>query len=307
MRAFEAAARHCNFTLAATELHVTQAAVSHQVKQLEEWLGCKLFERFGHALTLTVKGRDYLAALTPALDALALASERLSETSLAGSLRVSVLPSFASKWLLPRLGAFSKAHPEIDLHVRSAVGLEDFATGKCEVGIRLGLGRWPGLQADLIARERLSPVCSPQIDAGKPPLRTPADLCGHALLHDQPRDHWSRWLQMAGVVEADVRYGPAFSDSAMVLQAAMDGHGVALGRLFLAADDLAAGRLLQPFVHELDNDFSYWLVSPKALASTPRVAAFRTWVLREASGDSPSAQALGQERIAGVLLGQPGT
>jgi LysR family glycine cleavage system transcriptional activator len=282
LKAFEAAARHRSFTRAAAELHVTQAAISHQVKQLEQWLGLKLFERKGHALTLSVHGKAYLPDLTGVLDDLAAATARLADNALAGRLRITVLPSFASKWLIPRLRGFQQAHPDIDLQLSSSPDLFDFSGTDYDLGIRSGTGRWRGLQADLVAHETLSPVCSPAVLASGSPLRAPSDLGKHTLLHDQPRDLWPRWLAAAGAAEVDATSGPAFSDSALVLQAAIEGHGVALGRLLLAADDLAAQRLVQPFGQTLQNDYSYWLVYPKAAAARPRVAAFRTWLLQEA-------------------------
>lgn len=283
IRAFEAAARHCSFTRAASELHVTQAAISHQVRQLEDWLELKLFERNGHALTLTAEGKAYLSNLTNVLDILAIATAKLSSNALAGSLRITVLPSFAAKWLIPRLGRFRAAYPDIDLQLSSSTALCDFSQDNYDIGIRSGLGRWPGLHANLIARESLSPMCSPSLVEGSSPLQIPSDLRNHTLLHDQPRDSWQRWLDVAGVSGIDARTGPGFSDSGMVLQAALEGQGVVLGRLFLAADDIAAGRLIQPFAQSLPNDFSYWLVCPKSSAEKPRIVAFRHWLLQEAA------------------------
>lgn len=280
LRAFEAAARHGSFTRAALELHVTQTAISHQVKQLEAWLDLPLFERYGHTLNLTPQGKAYLPDLSAALDALAAATDKLASPSAAGVLRITTLPSFAAHWLLPRLGRFRAAHPQIELHVSSALEVEDFSGGHFDMAIRLGLGRWPGLRADLISGEWLSPLCSPAL-ATRHPLQVPADLRHHTLLHDQPRDLWPRWLELAGVDAMGACNGPGFSDSSLVLRAAIDGHGVALGRLFLAADDIAAGRLLKPFAHQLPNDYSYWLVYPKSAAAKPRVAAFRDWLLAE--------------------------
>lgn len=290
LRAFEAAARHHSFTRAAAELHVTQAAISHQVKQLETWLGLKLFERYGHALTLTADGKNYLPPLSKALDALAHATERLTGALVAGPLRLTVLPSFAAKWLTPRLGRFRAAYPDIDLHITSAQALNDLSSGEFDVGIRLGLGRWPGLAADLIAHEWLSPLCSPQLITHASPLRTVSDLRFHTLLHDQPRDLWPRWLERAGGGgPVDGMNGPSFSDSGLLLQAAMEGQGVALGRLFLASDAMAARQLVKPFAHNLRNDFSYWLVYPKAAAERPRVNAFRSWLLDEARACADAA------------------
>lgn len=289
LRAFEAAARHRSFTRAAGELHVTQAAISHQVRQLEDWLGLKLFERSGHALTLTAEGKAYLPDLTDALDRLAAATARLAGNTLEGSLRITVLPSFASKWLMPRLARFRSACPDIDLQLTSSTALCDFSQNDYDMGIRLGLGRWPGLHADLIAHESLSPVCSPSLVADAAPLQTPSDLRRHTLLHDQPRDAWQRWFEMAGVTGIDAGAGPGFSDSSMVLQAAIEGHGIALGRLFLASADIAAGKLIRPFAQSLPNDFSYWLVCPKSSLEKPRVAAFRRWLLHEAASCADQA------------------
>lgn len=291
LRAYEAAARHHSFTRAAEELHVTQAAISHQVRQLEEWLGCRLFERRGHALTGTAAGKAYAAELGQLLDALAGATERVAghDSSLAGPLRITALPSFATRWLVPRLARFRALHPGIDLQLTSELALHDFARDEgFDIAIRLGLGRWPGLQADLVSRERLSPLCSPALLSAQGPLRTVADLRAHTLLHDQPGDLWPRWLALAGATrsEADspaVRTGPAFSDSALVLQAAAEGQGVALGRVFLASDDITNGRLVKPFALDLPNDYSYWLAYPPAAAQQPRLAAFRDWVLAETS------------------------
>ncbi len=288
LRAFEAAARHHSFTRAADELHVTQAAISHQVRQLEEWLGLKLFERQGHALTRTAAGKAYAPELSRLLDALASATERVTgnDNSLVGPLRITALPSFAGRWLVPRLAGFRALHPGIDLHITSELAVHDFARGDFDLAIRLGLGRWPGLQADLISRERLSPVCSPALLA-QAPLATVADLQAHTLLHDQPGDLWPRWLALAGAsrneADAIARAGPGFSDSALVLQAAAEGQGVALGRMFLASADITAGRLVKPFSLDLPNDYSYWLAYPQAAAGQPRLAAFRDWVLAETS------------------------
>lgn len=290
LRAYEAAARHHSFTRAAEELHVTQAAISHQVRLLEEWLGCRLFERHGHALTSTAAGKAYSPELSRLLDALAGATERVAghDHSLLGPLRVTALPSFATRWLVPRLARFRSLHPGIDLQVTSDLALHDFARDEgFDIAIRLGLGRWPGLQADLVSRERLSPVCSPALLSAQGPLRTVADLRALTLLHDQPGDLWPRWLALAGAsrseVDAIARAGPGFSDSALVLQAAAEGQGVALGRMFLASADITAGRLVKPFALDLPNDYSYWLAYPPAAAGQPRLAAFRDWVLAETS------------------------
>ncbi|MFP2904436.1 transcriptional regulator GcvA [Pyxidicoccus sp. 3LFB2] len=283
LRAFEAGARHLSFTRAATELYVTQAAISHQVRQLEDWLGVSLFERRGHALKLTAKGAAYLRELTPAFERMAEATARLYEGA-QGPLRLTVLPSFASCWLLPRLEDFRQRHPDIELHLTSSAELWDFLDDRFDVGIRSGLGRWTGLKAEQLATEALSPVCSPAL-AKK--LRSPADLKKVRLLHDTPKDGWRRWLEAAGVEGVDAEAGPSFNDAGLVLQAAAQGQGVALGRLTLASAALASGRLVQPFETRLPNDFSYWLVHPRPLAGRRDVVAFKTWLLRFHSGAAP--------------------
>jgi LysR family glycine cleavage system transcriptional activator len=278
LRAFEAGARHLSFTRAATELGVTQAAISHQVRQLEDWLGVSLFERRGHELRLTAKGAAYLRELTPAFDRMSEATARLYERE-QGPLRITVLPAFAACWLLPRLEGFRQLHPDIELHLNSSAELWDFLDDRFDIGIRSGLGRWTGLKAEQLAQEALSPVCTPAL-AKK--LRSPSDLKKVRLLHDTPKDGWRRWLDFAGVEGVDAEAGPAFNDAGLVLQAARQGQGVALGRLMLASDDLKAGRLVQPFAAALPNDFSYWLVHPRPLSARRDVAAFKAWLLSEA-------------------------
>ncbi|WOB74774.1 LysR substrate-binding domain-containing protein [Achromobacter xylosoxidans] len=182
--------------------------------------------------------------------------------------------------MLPRLPAFRERHPEIEFRVSSATRLWE-GNDEFDLGIRSGLGRWPGLKADLIAREYLSPVCHPDLAQGPPALTEPADLAKVMLLHDEPRAAWRLWCELAGV-SLDLEQGVQFSDAALVLQAAADGAGVALGRLLLAADDLRAGRLVQLFDTVLANDYSYWLVYPRAALQRPQAMAFRNWLLQEA-------------------------
>ncbi|TIX88512.1 transcriptional regulator GcvA [Rhizobium sp. P44RR-XXIV] len=280
VRAFEAGARHLNFTRAADELCVTQAAISHQVHLLEDWLGVKLFERAGHSLRLTDKGSTFLMEVSEILDRLAAASSTVGSRQ-NGPLRLTVLPSFASSWLVPRLKTFRERHADIDLRLSSSPESWDFSSDGFDIAIRSGLGRWRGLKTYLIAHEALSPVCTPSL-AATLDLKTPDQLLRASLLHDTPRDAWSRWLNQAGVSHREPLPGMIFNDHAQMLQAAMDGQGVALGRLFLAGTALRDGRLVQPFDMTLPNDFSYWFVCPGAVADRPDVIAFRTWLLSEA-------------------------
>ena len=283
LRAFEAAARHLSFTRAGRELAVTQAAISHQIRALEAELGVRLFRRRPRALDLTEAGAAYLPEVRAAFDRLAEATERLRARGASGVLSISVSPSFASVWLVPRLGRFRERHPEIDVRLSATDVLVDFSTDDVDVAIRYGRGRYPGLVAHWLLREDVFPVCSPRLRAGPPPLRRPEDLRHHVLLHDELREDWRMWLLAAGVAGVDPTRGPRFSHSSMVLQAAIEGQGVALGRSALAADHRAAGRLVKPFDVSVPVDFAYYLVYPEGSDARPKVAAFRDWVLEAAA------------------------
>lgn len=290
LRAFEAAARHLSFTRAAAELHVTQTAISHQIKTLEAHLGLRLFRRLPRALLLTEEGQTYLPAVRAAFDQIAAATERLTTSGSGGTLTVSVLPSFAAKWLVPRLGRFRADHPEIDLRISATWHLVDFAREDVDLAIRLGRGVYPGLHVDRLLGEETFPVCSPALIGGSRPLKAPADLGKHTLLHDDATRTWRLWLEVAGVSDVDPERGPIFNDSSMLLQAAIDGQGVALGRSALVAADLAAGRLVKPFDVVLPFDLAYYLVCPEASADRPKIVAFRDWLLAEARAEPEPRQ-----------------
>jgi LysR family glycine cleavage system transcriptional activator len=288
LRAFEAAARHLSFTKAADELNVTQAAVSHQVKALEERLGMPLFKRGNRSLLLTDAGQAYLPALREAFDGIAQATDRLRITSGEGPLKVSALNSLAAKWLMPRLPKFRSLHPEVDVLIHTSDQLVDFAHDGIDVGIRYGGGSYGGLISDFLMSDVCFPVCSPKLLAdGQLPLEKPADLARHTLLNDDAPNvrgmpDWRMWLRAAGVKNIDPSHGLAYSDSAMLVQAAVEGQGVALARLSIAELDLAAGRLVKPFDLEIPTQHSYYLVFPPAHLEVPKVKAFRAWILEEA-------------------------
>lgn len=283
LRAFEAAARHLSFTLAAEELNITQAAVSHQIKTLEYALGVRLFRRLNRAIRLTEEGQEFVGEVRKALSHLAVAVEKITTPPASGPLTVSVLPSFASKWLVPRLGRFSRKHPEIDVRIRPSIQLTDFQRDDVDLGIRYGKGNYEGLHSVRLMTEDIFPVCSPALLDGPNPLTGPEDLSRHRLLHDDAHVDWAMWLLVAGVDGVDLRQGPFFTDSAMVIQAAVEGQGVALARGALAADDIAAGRLVKPFDIAIPTEYAYYMVSPKATSHHPKVAAFREWLLEEAA------------------------
>ncbi len=288
LRAFEAAARHLSFTKAAEELHVTQAAISHQVKSLEEQLGLPLFRRLNRRLLLTDAGQTYVSSLTEAFDGIAEATERTTAQR-GGSLRVSTLPSMAAKWLLPRLSRFRARHPEIDVYVSASHGLADFRRDDLHLAIRYGKGNYPGLEAVHLMDDEIFVVCSPRFLEQGPPLRSPADLSHHTLLHDisveANRRDWRAWLERIGETGIDPDRGPGFSDSNLIIEAVMAGEGVALTRRSLAADDLAAGRLAIPFGPIRPATNCYYLVYPKANAEIPKLRTFTDWLHEEAEAD----------------------
>jgi len=285
LRAFEAAARHLSFTKAADELYVTQAAVSHQIKSLEEALGLKLFRRLNRALLLTEEGQTYLPSVRSALDTLAVATERLTRQDETGRLTVSAIPSFASLWLVPRLSRFREQNPDIDIRLDANEHLVDFDAGDVDVAIRYGRGNYPGLVSERFMNEDLFPVCAPSLLKGPHPLREPGDLRHHTLLHDDMRMDWRMWCMAAGVDDIDVTRGPTFNASDMVIRAAIDGQGVALGRSALALDALADGRLVKPFDVALESDFAYYVVCPETDVDRPKVQAFWDWVFAEVGRD----------------------
>lgn len=282
LRAFEAAARNLSFKKAGKELGVTPGAVSLRIKDLEQSLGKPLFRRMTRSISLTDTGKELAPAVQEAFRLLSHAMMRLDNRDRAGPLIVSVLPSFAAKWLVPRLGRFHERHPEIEVWVWATPLLVDFARENLNVAIRHGLGSYPGLHSERLFTEALFPVCSPKLLDGQRPLREPADLAHHTLLHDQLRQDWRMWCQALGFTGIDTLRGPGFSDDGLVLQAAIEGQGVALGRMALVEGDLREGRLVSPFEVNLPSAFAYYLVYPEAVAEQPKVAAFREWLLEEA-------------------------
>ena len=285
LRAFEAAARYQSFTRAAEELCVTQGAVSHQVKALEAELGVKLFNRERQRLLITDAGREYMAVLRDAFDRIAAGTERLLQRQSAGVLTVSTSPDFAAKWLVHRLGRFAELHPEIDLRVSATLHHVDFAREDVDLAIRHGDGNWPGLEATRLCTEELFAVCSPKLLAKRARLKKPEDLLKLPLLHLDDRKVWARWLEAAGVANPEPSQGPILNRASMVIDAAVDGQGVALARTTLAAWDLINGRLVQPFPATLRTAKTYWIVCPKAIAALPKIILFRDWVLAEAADD----------------------
>ncbi len=284
LRAFEAAARHLSFTQAASELNVTQTAISHQIRRLEEELGIRLFVRKNRALSLTPEAREYLPGIRAAFNDLRLATDRLLRKDDDNVLTISTLASLAAKWLLPRLSAFQEAHPDIDVRITTSTGLIDFRGGDVDAAIRYGRGHWPGLRAEWLMADEMFPVCSPTLLTGKRPLRCPEDLRDHVLLHNTNNgDDWRLWLTAAGL-PSDISKQPGitFDLILMTVQAAIDGMGVAMGRTTYVKDDIAKTRLVVPFKIALPADAGFYLVSPEGAPDSPKLRAFRQWLIASA-------------------------
>jgi LysR family glycine cleavage system transcriptional activator len=290
LKAFEAVARSNSVTRAAEELSVTQGAVSQQVKALEATLGVKLFNRERQRLVITEAGRDYLAVVRDAFDQIAIGTDRIVQRQRSGVLTVSVSSDFAAKWLVNRLGGFADAHPEVDLRVSVADRHVDFAREDVDLAVRHGDGNWPGLDAVQLCSERLFPVCSPKLVGGRNRL-TASDLLEFPLLRLDDGTSWNRWFDAAGVADPS-HHGLILNRASVLIDAAINGQGVALARTPLAAWDIINGRLVIPVGVSLALTNSYWIVIPKVTSKTPKIATFRMWLLEEATEDARRMTAL---------------
>ncbi|MGO1296811.1 MAG: transcriptional regulator GcvA [Vibrio sp.] len=282
LKVFEAAARHLSFTRAADELFVTQAAVSHQIKALEEFLGLKLFRRRNRSLLLTEEGQGYFADIKDIFISIGEATDKLLERTEKGALTISLPPSFAIQWLVPRLADFNREEPDIDVRIK-AVDLEEGSlTDDVDVAIYYGRGNWPELRCDLLYQEFLIPLCSPSVLLGDKPLNQLHDLSQHVLLHDTSRQHWQQFAKQNGIEGVNVNHGPIFSHTTMVLQAAIHGQGIALGNNVLAQPEMEAGRLVAPFDAVVMTPNAFYVVCDEKQADMGRIATFRDWMIRTA-------------------------
>jgi LysR family transcriptional regulator, glycine cleavage system transcriptional activator len=277
---FEAAARHLSFSRAAEELHVTHGAVSRAVRNLEDHLGVQLMVRATRAVRLTPIGASFAGEIREVLQHLAAATSAATGQS-SGVVSVSTIDSFAARWLMPRLFRFRRRHGDIDVRVATSERLADFVSDGIDIAIRCGGGEYRGLSAELLMKEDHFPVCSPKLLKGRYPLRRPADLARHTLLHDVFTVDWAIWLRSAGIDGIDPHRGPTFLSSDHAIHAAIGGEGVVLGRSALVADALAAGTLVRPFELSLPAGFAYYLVYPQRALKRPGVRAFRDWLMAE--------------------------
>jgi len=301
LRAFETAARHHSFAMAAKELHVTPAAISHQIKGLEDYLGQRLFRRLKSGLELTRAGQVLHPKLTEGFNRLGDAVEDMRAIE-EGPLAVSAAPSFATRWLAPRLHRFVGAHPELDVRINASTRLidpsrDESVSGDTLVGspvddadivVRFGTGDYPGFRVDRLMGVAVTPMCSPRLLNGGHPLKQPADLKHHVLIHDNVRyddgrQLWDAWFEAAGLPETDISHGLRFSHAFLALEAAADGMGVTMGMPALAGSDLASGRLVAPLALSLPLKFAYYVVSGSDTAERADVIAFRDWLVDEAA------------------------
>lgn len=289
LRAFEAAARHLSVSRAADELAVTPGAVSQQIKLLEDLVGGPLFRREPRGLALTDLGRAAAPVLREGFERLMDGSALLRTPNRRRQVAISVPPAFAAKWLLPRMDAFHDAHPEVEVWISADMEPADLAESEIDLAVRYGPGGYTGMVEELLMREAVLPVCAPALLSGETPLRTPADLVRHPLLHDAANDDdvgrpdWPMWLKARGVRHPDPRRGSRFNDSSLLIQAAIAGRGVALARRALAQDDLAAGRLVAPFADGSEAvGYAYHLIRRRDRAPTRSAESLAAWLRREA-------------------------
>ncbi|WP_442931830.1 transcriptional regulator GcvA [Microvirga sp. CF3062] len=291
VRVFEAAARHQSFTRAAEELGMTQAAVSYQIKILEDRIGAPLFVRLPRQVTLTAKGRQLAPAVTEAFEALRTAFAGIEATAQT-VLSISTLTTFAANWLVPRLGRFQQLHPDIAVQINISGQVVDFGQSDFDLAIRSGNGNWPGLEAHLLFPNLFTPVCSPELIRGIT-LKQPSDILRFPII--SPNDPWWQdWFAAAGVQDFDPSQRPDNYLGAQQFEgtAAMAGQGFALINPYFFPGDLAAGRLVQPFELLATSERGYWLVYPKARRRSPKIEAFRDWMLSEVAGDAEKTAAL---------------
>jgi LysR family glycine cleavage system transcriptional activator len=306
LRSFEAVARRLSFSKAAEELHVTPGAVSQQIRSLEGLLGTRLFDRTRRSVALTETAMRMLPDVQVGLEVLARAIGRKTSPIGERTLTISVAPSFASKWLVPRLPTFYEQHPDIDLRISATVALADFKRDMVDLAIRLGHGWYGGLHAEPLFTEALTPFCSPELMKRKGPLKTPDDLRKHRLIHDTSIPGagedglWQHWLSVAGAKNVSLQRGIRFTLAELAMQAAVDGAGVVLGRVVLAQGDVAAGRLIRPFEIALPLDVSYFLVRSSAGPPRQEIQCFRQWLFSSLE-HSPTVRKSRRRRTSGTV------
>jgi LysR family transcriptional regulator, glycine cleavage system transcriptional activator len=290
IKAFEAAARHESFTDAAAELFVTHAAISRHIRELEEYLGTELFTRTGRGVTLTEAGQRFGGQLTPLFDQLADAAREAAAVGTARTLKVSVEPAFASRWMVGRLGKFSQLHPDIELSIDPENRLVNFHIEDIDLGVRYGRGSWEDVEAVKLSDVFIFPVCTPKLIESQIALK-PADLSSFNLLHENRKEWWADWLRAAKVEGFDGWRGTTFQNH-LAIEAAEAGQGFALGDQILCTDSLVDGWLSRPFTIDMKDHGSYWIVRKKGSRESAPARAFREWLLGEMVETNKKFQAI---------------
>lgn len=278
---FDAAARLKSYTLAAAELHITHSAVSQQMRILESALGIQLFERRGRQMLLSTEGALLHQHIKPALNQINRALAQVGKNQRAPAVRVTTLQSFASLWLVPRLSKFQKLQPGVAVHVQGSALLQDMDRSETDIAIRFGLGKWDDCAAEKLLDDQIFPVCSPDFNQGRLPS-DPRKLKRYRLLCDDCPIEWNLWTKLAGIDPAEFKHETYFSDSNLMLAAAVAGQGIAIGRSSLVAGELAAGRLVRLFDLIAPSEFAYYMVTAKSRKKSPALQTFEDWLRREA-------------------------
>ena len=291
LRAFEVSSRHLSFTKAADELFITQSAVSHQIRHIEELWDFKLFERQGRRLIITKEGQMIVPIVREFLESMNRVLNEITNTETRSSIRVSLVQSFAVKWLVPRLGKFNELYPDISVWISTSDDLVNFGKDEVDIAIRLGHGEWPSLHVDPMLQEYVFPVCSPDFQKRLTPPENPADLFHYPLLYRHSFDicpRWRDWFRDAGITIKSLPRGSHFPDTSMCIQAAIDNQGIALARSAHVEKDLECNRLIKLFNVYSRSPVSYYIVCPHKVVTQPRIAAFRKWLLEEAANSQKS-------------------
>ncbi len=283
---FVQVSKHLSFTKAAKELYLSQGAVSVQIKQLEEELGFSLFHRKVRKIYLTRDGERLLKTVEPALRQIQASIETIRTTDVANRLTVSTLPSFAAKWMIPRIKDFQNEHPQLALRLHTSEGRVDFFADQIDCAVRFGRGEYPGMNTTHLADELFFPVCHPDIRGQQKPLNNPEEIRRFTLLHDirlveDCNTSWESWADYVGVDGLDLDHGMQYEQSDYAIQAAVAGQGVALGRISLIQRDLETGLLVPLFDHKLKSSFSYYFVHPGEYSENPGLQLFKQWIIRQ--------------------------
>jgi len=281
LKSFEAAGRLLSFTDAAKELNVTQAAISHQIKVIEEFLNVQLFERYPRRIVLTEQGKALLPEVTDSFDKLSLAIATVDKDRSSNTVNVRLAPSFAAKWLSPRLKYFWKMHPDININLYHAHPAVDFEREDFDIAVTYGTGKWKNVICDPLLSLDFFPVCTPSFMKNDKPLTNINNIRYYSFLHDANYECWVDWLNLAELNDINAKKGTIIDDTNVLIQAAIDGQGIALGSTVFVDDHLKSGKLVKPFNITLYNDFSYHVVSTKKKLSNPAVRAFKNWLLNQ--------------------------